>query len=81
MPKIAVEESLTDVREALEDMGYDVVPLRTEADAKDCDCCVVTGGDMNVMGIQDIVTEGSVIDARGLSADDICHEVESRIQH
>lgn len=80
MAKIAVEQSLTNVKEALESKGYQVVPLKTQDDATDCDCCVITGGDENVMGIQTVVTEGSVIDARGLSANQVCEEVESRLQ-
>ncbi|MGV3489123.1 MAG: YkuS family protein [Tuberibacillus sp.] len=81
MVKVAVEESLTNVSEALKAKGYNVVTLKNESDAKDCDCCVVTGQDVNVMGIQDVVTQGSVIDARGMSAEDICKEVEERIKH
>jgi hypothetical protein len=81
MAKIAVEQSLTNVSEALKGKGYDVITLKTENDAKGVDCCVVTGQDVNVMGIQDVVTQGSVIDARGLSADEVCQEVEERIKH
>jgi len=81
MVKVAVEESLTNVSEALKAKGYEVVMLKNETDAKGVDCCVVTGQDVNVMGIQDVAMEGSVIDARGLSADDVCREVEERIKH
>lgn len=79
MAKIGVEQSLTNVSQALKEKGYDVVELKNENDAKGCDCCVVTGGDNNVMGIQNVVIEGSVIDATGLSADEICHQVESKL--
>ncbi|PTY83938.1 YkuS family protein [Heyndrickxia sporothermodurans] len=79
MTKIGVEQSLTNVSEALRQKGYEVVELKNEQDAKGCDCCVVTGGDNNVMGIQDVIIEGSVIDATGLSADEICHNVESKL--
>ena len=81
MTKIAVEESLTNVSEALKAKGYDVVTLKTENDAKGVDCCVITGQDVNVMGIQDIVTNGPVIDARGMSADEVCQELGERIKH
>lgn len=80
MAKIAVEQSLTDVKNALQEKGYQVVDLKTENDAKGADCCVITGQDENVMGIQNVVTEGSVIDARGLAATDICSEVEQRLK-
>ncbi|TYS70778.1 YkuS family protein [Sutcliffiella horikoshii] len=81
MPKIGVEQSLTDVQQALQQKGYDVVQLMNENDAKGCDCCVVTGIDNNVMGISNSVTAGSVIEASGLTADQICQQVESRINH
>ncbi|AST91588.1 YkuS family protein [Sutcliffiella cohnii] len=80
MPKIGVEQSLTQVQEALQERGYDVVQLKNENDAKGCDCCVVTGIDNNVMGISNAVTAGSVIEASGLSAEEVCQQVESRIQ-
>lgn len=81
MPKIGVEQSLTDVQQALQEKGYDVVQLTNENDAKGCDCCVVTGIDNNVMGISNSVTAGSVIEASGMTADQICQQVESRINH
>lgn len=81
MARVAVEESLTNVSEALKAKGYEVVKLKNEEDAKGCDCCVITGQDANVMGIQNLVSEGAVIDASGMSADEICKEVEERIKH
>lgn len=79
MAKIGVEGSLTNVQDALKAKGYDVVPLQKESDANGCDCCVVTGLDSNVMGICDTVISGSVIEANGLTADEVCQLVESKI--
>ncbi|MBM7587798.1 hypothetical protein JOC86_004372 [Bacillus pakistanensis] len=81
MSRVGVEESLQNVVQALREKGHDVVELKQESDANNCDCCVVTGLDSNVMGIQDAVTKGSVIEASGLSADEVCQQVESRLQH
>ncbi|WP_223700406.1 YkuS family protein [Sutcliffiella deserti] len=81
MPKIGVEQSLSAVQDALQQKGYDVVQLKSENDAKGCDCCVITGIDNNVMGIENSVTAGSVISAHGLSADEVCQQVESKINH
>jgi hypothetical protein len=75
--KIGVESSLTNVQDALRERGYDVVDLKQEEDAKGCDCCVISGQDENVMGMQNVVTAGRVIDARGLSAEEVCQEVEN----
>ncbi|MEI4621933.1 YkuS family protein [Bacillus pfraonensis] len=79
MAKIGVENSLTDVQQALQQKGHEVVSLRSENDAQGCDCCVVTGQDSNVMGISNISTKGSVIEASGLTTDEICQQVESRL--
>ncbi|MEW9051062.1 MAG: YkuS family protein [Neobacillus sp.] len=80
MAKVGVEQSLTNIQEALREKGYDVVALQQESDAQNCDCCVITGLDSNVMGMSDTFTKGSVIEANGLSADEVCQQVESRLK-
>ncbi|MCF6136920.1 YkuS family protein [Pseudalkalibacillus berkeleyi] len=80
MPRIGVEQSLSSVQEALKSKGYDVKELKQEQDANDCDCCVISGQDENVMGIQNAITQGSVINAHGMSADDICQQIDQRFQ-
>lgn len=80
MAKIGVENTLTNVQQALQQKGYDVVSLQSESDVQGCDCCVVSGQDSNVAGISNVAIKGSVIDARGLTTDEICQQVESRIQ-
>jgi len=80
MARIGVEESLTNIQEALRERGHEVVPLRQEQDANGCDCCVVTGLDSNVMGMADTSIEGPVIEANGLSAEEVCQQVEGRLQ-
>ncbi|MRX71579.1 hypothetical protein GJU40_05235 [Bacillus lacus] len=77
MPKIGIEQSLSNVEEALKAKGYDVVQLKNEEDAKGCDCCVITGLDSNVMGISNTVTAGPVIEANGLTAEEVCQHVDS----
>jgi hypothetical protein len=80
MTKIGVEDSLTNISEALREKGYDVVSLKQESDAKDCSCCVISGIDSNIMGMQDIATQGSVIEANGMSAEEVCRQIEQRLQ-
>ncbi|HEY9576663.1 MAG TPA: YkuS family protein [Pseudobacillus sp.] len=77
--RIAVEQSLTNVTQALQAKGYDVVDLKSAEDLKNCSACVVTGIDSNVMGIHDTLTEAPVIEANGLSADEVCQKIEERI--
>ncbi|MED4403776.1 YkuS family protein [Metabacillus fastidiosus] len=79
MKKIGVEQSLSNVTSALQEKGYEVITLKNEHDAKGCDCCIVTGQDTNVMGIQNTVTPASIISAEGMTANEICNEVEERL--
>ncbi|MDM5187684.1 YkuS family protein [Bacillus sp. DX4.1] len=79
MAKIGVENSLTDVQQALQQKGYEIISLQSENDAQGCDCCVVTGLDSNVMGIQNAEIKGSIIEASGLTTDEICQRVESSL--
>jgi hypothetical protein len=81
MQKIGVEDSLTNVQDALREKGYEVVQFRNEDDVKDCDCYVINGLENNVMGMQNISTKSSIIEASGLSAEEICKEVENKLQH
>nr|WP_249315652.1 YkuS family protein [Bacillus sp. FJAT-49711] len=78
--KIGIEPALTNVQQALQEKGYEVVPVHNESDIKNVDCCVVSGLDSNFMGIQNISMEGSVIDANGMSAEEVCREVENKIK-
>jgi hypothetical protein len=78
MARIGVEQSLTNISEALREKGHEVIDLKQESDAQNCDCCVVSGIDSNVMGMQDTQMQGSVIEANGLSADEVCQQVEQR---
>ncbi|MBU8878363.1 YkuS family protein [Bacillus sp. FJAT-29790] len=78
--KIAVEQSLTNVTDALREKGYDVVDLKSAADVENCSACVVSGIDSNFMGMQDVSTQAPIIEASGLSADEVCRQVEERMQ-
>ncbi|WP_203362130.1 YkuS family protein [Bacillus sp. REN10] len=79
MAKIGVELALQNVKQALQEKGHQVVDLRNESDFKQCDCCVITGLDSNVMGMQETLTKSSIIEASGMSAEEVCQEVENRI--
>ncbi|WP_243385372.1 YkuS family protein [Bacillus kexueae] len=80
MPKIGVEETLSDVTSLLQQKGYDVVPLKNEEDAKGCECCVISGQDENVMGMQNAATSGPVINASGMTAEEVCQQIENRVK-
>lgn len=79
MAKIAVEDSLDSIKEALQKNGYEVVPA-TESNVASCECCVISGQDKNVMGISEIVTEAPVINAQGMTADQVVDQVSQRVK-
>ncbi|WP_096189299.1 YkuS family protein [Evansella halocellulosilytica] len=79
MARIGVEQSLSDVQQELQARGHEIVQLQQEQDAEGCDCCVITGQDQNVMGEQQTAIEGAVINAHGLTAEEVCQQVESRV--
>jgi len=78
--RIGVEGTLTDVKDALQSKGHDCVDLRNEDDANGCDCCVVSGQDKDVMGMADSSIQGAVINADGMTANEVCDAVEARGQ-
>ncbi|TFJ94615.1 YkuS family protein [Lentibacillus salicampi] len=59
----------TDVQQPLKEREFDVVPLQSENDAGECDNY---GQD-----IQNVATQGFVIEVRGLRKEDVCQEVET----
>lgn len=76
--RIGVEESLSNVSQALKEKGYQVVPLSNASDVNNVDCCVVTGMDSNIMGMQTTTTQVPVIEANGLSANEICQKIDQK---
>jgi hypothetical protein len=78
MPKVAVEEALTPVVQVLKQNGYNVVNL-SENEMKQADCVVVTGVDSNVMGMMDVQTKASVVNAEGKTAEQVLQEVQERV--
>ncbi|HHX73366.1 MAG TPA: YkuS family protein [Firmicutes bacterium] len=75
---IAVEESLTPIRKYLENKGYQVVGLHS---GREADAMVISGGDENMLGMQTVVHNVPVIDARGMRPEDVLRAIEGRWQH
>lgn len=78
MARIGVEPGLENVKEALKQMGHEVVDVRSENDVAGCDSVIISGTDKDIMGIADVAIEGSVINAEGASTDQICQMVRDR---
>lgn len=79
MKKIAVESTLTDVTQALQQEGYETMELKEQTDVHSCDCCVISGQDKDVMGMQDTDYTGAVINANGQSAEQVCQQVRNKL--
>lgn len=79
MARIGVEETLTDVKQALQEKGYKIVDLYSEEDVDGCDCCVISGLDENIMGMTTASIAGPVINADGQNAEDVCQMVEEKL--
>lgn len=78
--KIAVEGSLTNVRDYLQNKGYQVTSLNNTGNLDSFDAIVVTGQDSNTLGIQNTQTKTPVITARGQSAEQVYDEIRRRLQ-
>jgi hypothetical protein len=79
MARIAVEDSLSGLKDKLKNNGHVVVAMQ-EGSMEDCQCVVITGQDKNMMGIANTVTEASVINAEGMTDEEILKQVNQRIQ-
>lgn len=78
MAKVAVENSLNHVKESLQRNGHEVVSMEAN-NVANCDCCVISGQDKNVMGMSEAVTKASVINAEGMNEEQILEAVNQRI--
>lgn len=72
---VAVEQNLSNVIDLLEMEGYEVVDLdRASLDA--VDAVVVSGADLNLLGMQDTFTEVPVISAAGKTPQEVLDELD-----
>lgn len=81
MQTIAVERGLDNVRSFLESQGYQCIALKNEdSQVQGAAVIVISGGDKNMMGMQDTRTEVPVVSAEGLSPDQV-HDRIKQILH
>lgn len=79
--KIAVEEGLDNVVDELQRRGYGTVELLPESFNWDnVQAAVVSGGDSNLMGMQDRASTVPVISAEGMSAEEVVDSLEQRLR-
>ncbi|MCT4607253.1 MAG: YkuS family protein [Marinisporobacter sp.] len=80
MRKIAVERSLKNVKNYLNTNGYEVTDLESsKASLKNFDAIVVSGQNSNLLGMQDTNTRASVINAAGMTPEDVQNQITNRL--
>ncbi len=68
--RVAIEEGLEDVRQAIEEAGWEAVDLE-DAPLDEVDAVVCSGMDDDMLGDETTLTEVQVINADGLTADEV----------
>ena len=77
MAKIAVEEPLTDIKQALEEKGHNVEMFKNEENLPSCDCCVARGTeDLAYNQLNDV----PVVDATARTVNDVVSKVENIVK-
>lgn len=81
--RIGIEPNLTQVKDLLSSKGYQVESVDTKNDtsvlSKKFDAIVVTGMNTNFLGINDTSTKAVVINAEGMTANEVYEELQSRL--
>lgn len=77
---VAVEKGLSPIKDLLERSGYKVVGIE-DADMNSVEAIVVRGSDDNVTGRQDMMSRAPVIEATGLTPEEVRAEVDRRFVH
>ncbi|MGI5840408.1 MAG: YkuS family protein [bacterium] len=75
---IAVEESLAQVNDFLQDRGFRTVNA-TDANIKRAAAVVISGGDKDILGIETAATGAPVINASGLTPEEVLKDINSRL--
>lgn len=78
MAKVAVEQTLSNVKELLQQSGIDVVNLDQNIQTNNVECCVISGQDKDMMGMSDMQADVPVINADGLTAEETVQKVKQR---
>lgn len=74
---VAVENNLNPVKDFLAAQGCQIIAVERVKDTK-VDAVVLSGADQNIMGMEDIITKAPVINASGLSPQDVWNEIQRR---
>lgn len=80
--KIAIEPTLSDVKEHLSDMGYNVVDIDVNKETgslRGFDAVVVNGLSTNLLGMSNTRSKAPVINADGLTPEQVAQEIRNKL--
>ncbi|EPR13838.1 YkuS family protein [Ruminiclostridium papyrosolvens] len=79
--KIAIEPNLTPIKDYLTKKGYNVenMDYGQGATKNNFDAIIVAGVETNIMGIQDTSSKAIVINADGMTEEQVYQELQSRL--
>lgn len=81
MKKVAVEDSLKNVSSYFKNQGCDVCSLKSsDSNLDKYDAIIVSGQDKDFMGMEDALTNATVIDARGKTPEGIYSQVQNNMR-
>jgi hypothetical protein len=76
MKRVAVEAGLSPIKEYLSSQGYQVEEYRANTNADNLAAIILSGQDDNMMGMQDIQHPCPVINAEGLTPEEVARRLE-----
>lgn len=79
MPKVAVEEGLSQIEDILSRNGFEVVGVKSTR-LRDVDAIVVSGLDVDIMGDESTLTKAPVVEVYGRSAEEVLRDLRERIK-
>lgn len=78
MPEtIAVSDDMSAYSQLLKEAGYTIIPVSERA-LKEAQAIVIDGLDQNFLGMEDPMTKAPVINADGMSPEDVLKAVKER---
>ncbi|MCK8826786.1 YkuS family protein [Natroniella acetigena] len=78
MSRIAIEGDLTNIKEELQATDHEIVNLNQE-NLQNADAIILTGADNNTMNITDTETNAQIINAQGMSPEQVREQLENRL--
>lgn len=71
---VAVENNLAPIKDYLLDQGCQVIDVESAKNTR-VDAVVISGSSKDLLGMQDVVIDAPVIDARGKTPNEVWHNI------